>query len=1348
MEDVTFSIDETAPIVFSVESLAVVTPDDFDLAHASMTGKDANDHPQYLLVSDWGAHPAYGIIAQDLVDYAAAYGWGDHAGLYSVLAHDHAGVYSVVAHTHDYSGVYSVVAHTHDQLHAESHSIESHGTNATAANLDVLVGGAETSLHAHAAGAHDHDEDYLGIADSRIAKWDTAYGWGDHDGLYSVVAHVHDSTYIGLTDERIVQWEAAYGWGDHAGLYSVLAHDHDSDYVGLAGNQSIAGNKTFTGNCIYSEPLTVPAPVQDWHAARVDWVNSSIASDIAAIDLSDLHSESHTIASHGTNATEGNLDTLVGTGYADLLHKHLNTNYDYSLTVAQNGTGDFTSIQAAIDSITDNDSDHRYQILVYPGKYAENVVGKSYVGILGFGGLLSAWASITPTTGIGFQQNSGVGGITAMQIEMAVTTSGNACVFVNGSAVVGIQNCRLTLAATGEGLTNSLIRQIGGVLVLSSGMINYSHNGNSVDVNTHNIIDLQSGLGADMYGVEMQGSISDSVDNVSYVSEMYASLANTRFQSNHIAVSCTATDYSGHCAIFNETGASLDKDIFNNLIQLQGSGGTGSGEIYHIDTPSGGKIRSASNRLQVLGFGKNYIGEVLSGDELISHFDYINCADGVTGDGLYTCVNAPSAGDIQISGSYLNMYSNAKTVGARGADFTSIQDAIDSITVVGDSSWVIILYPGTYTENVTLKAGVSLVGIGSVGDVTIQEEEGTVLTIPYTPFSVSVVRNLTLKCAVSGISTAKLVASGGFYTRFDDVVFDVDIANGSMTDIELTSGTTTFESCLFQHDSTGTSAGDTVIIKNKGTALFNVSGGTGSVVVESIANTTHVFFIEDESSTDVDCDVFNFKCSMLAETAGFAGLMEFWRLEYATVENRIQRSYIHLSTPSGATSSVGAYVDVSTAGVCVYSSNNDVSVTGFDENYTAAIAASAVCNSHFDNINAVDGVTGAGVYNFVNSPSPGNIQCSGGYLNMYDAVKTVGPRGCDYTEIQVALDDNPEPNILFTIQPDTYVNDTLNFTANNQTIQGVSESNKDAEITNTTTICDYGAFTNCKVSRVYVKQTQSSSDPVVTGTGTGSCHFDDVINELICGAGTGTGAPLIPRNYTGTGDITILRGEVIQSNASSTTNIDYHNFAAPIEPSAGGSITVDGSKVTLNQTGKHYICFGVGTLSSGSFEVNRTEIIVNTTSCQFAVGLMGCEATGVNFAAFNKISVIGTSHTALGVYGATPSALTINSSYSSYIIEGGTSNNFGIEALTPVIVNTSFDVYLATTFSNSTGTVNSIRTDSPGNLSLSGSLKVNDVLNLPIRSTPSSLTNGDMWMESDGLHIYRGDTDYLIAGIA
>jgi hypothetical protein len=33
-----------------------------------------------------------------------------------------------------------------------------------------------------------------------------------------------------------------------------------------------------------------------------------------------------------------------------------------------------------------------------------------------------------------------------------------------------------------------------------------------------------------------------------------------------------------------------------------------------------------------------------------------------------------------------------------------------------------------------------------------------------------------------------------------------------------------------------------------------------------------------------------------------------------------------------------------------------------------------------------------------------------------------------------------------------------------------------------------------------------------------------------------------------------------------------------------------------------------------------------------------------------------------------------------------------------------------------------------------------------IATDPSTLENGMMWMESDGLHIYRGNTEYTIAG--
>ncbi len=55
------------------------------------------------------------------------------------------------------------------------------------------------------------------------------------------------------------------------------------------------------------------------------------------------------------------------------------------LRVSKDGKGDYTTITAALNSITDNDSDNHYLIKVAPGRYNEKITMKPYVDIEGSG---------------------------------------------------------------------------------------------------------------------------------------------------------------------------------------------------------------------------------------------------------------------------------------------------------------------------------------------------------------------------------------------------------------------------------------------------------------------------------------------------------------------------------------------------------------------------------------------------------------------------------------------------------------------------------------------------------------------------------------------------------------------------------------------------------------------------------------------------------------------------------------------------------------------------------------------------------------------------------------------------
>lgn len=113
-------------------------------------------------------------------------------------------------------------------------------------------------------------------------------------------------------------------------------------------------------------------------------------------------------------------------------------------------------------------------------------------------------------------------------------------------------------------------------------------------------------------------------------------------------------------------------------------------------------------------------------------------------------------------------------------------------------------------------------------------------------------------------------------------------------------------------------------------------------------------------------------------------------------------------------------------------------------------------------------------------------------------VVTIGSVNSNYTTIQAALTANATANVLFLVYPGTYVDDTIAFTANNQIVQGVSDSLGTAIATSNNSIITVGAFTGCTVKNITIALhiTDGGVDHLSTVT-TGSLIFDNAILSVV-----------------------------------------------------------------------------------------------------------------------------------------------------------------------------------------------------------------------------------------------------------
>ncbi len=318
-------------------------------------------------------------------------------------------------------------------------------------------------------------------------------------------------------------------------------------------------------------------------------------------------------------------------------------------------------------------------------------------------------------------------------------------------------------------------------------------------------------------------------------------------------------------------------------------------------------------------------------------------------------------------------YDKYVTVAKSGnANFTTIQAAIDSITVGTGEKYLIQIFPGNYSENVVLKNGINLQGAGA-GITTISSSTGTTLTTGAYP-TINFISDLTIKSYPSGINTAMAVEIISLLAHFDSVTFDVDIYNGHMDAINLSSGNAVFKGCSFQYTQTGTGGGYHNMINVSSSASFTILSGYANMNIAGITTSDYLLFLY-ESGTSINT-IMSFVADLDAESASFAGHVEFWKQLGSSSDSSIQGSHIHLSTPSGTVDSLGAIYDLVGTGE-IHSTGNRMLVEGFHVNYIGEVETESILFSHWDDIVAPNGTVGDGTYTYVNSPADGDIILSG-----------------------------------------------------------------------------------------------------------------------------------------------------------------------------------------------------------------------------------------------------------------------------------------------------------------------------------------------------------------------------------
>jgi hypothetical protein len=318
---------------------------------------------------------------------------------------------------------------------------------------------------------------------------------------------------------------------------------------------------------------------------------------------------------------------------------------------------------------------------------------------------------------------------------------------------------------------------------------------------------------------------------------------------------------------------------------------------------------------------------------------------------------------------------------------------------------------------------------------------------------------------------------------------------------------------------------------------------------------------------------------------------------------------------------------------------------------------------------------------------------------VFTVSSTGNPTPGDYATIQAALDDNVTEGILILVGPGTYTNDTIFFTANNQTVMGASDYYDNSIITSPNSlIVDSKAFVNCTTARLYLNNSNITilSNMVENVAGQlnfYNCHLNMTINYNT----TGTQ----PAMFIGGGTVNIYGGLITydhQGTLNTTTDVkapfnlsiggiymierakinvigNNPSFGITVGNGLSGEIHADRCIITVNDPISNNVA-GILIAGTGTYDFHYNDIQITSASTNTSVGLWITGSPTVN-GKHNNLTVINTGGAGLE-YGIVMTGGTVSSCLS--VINAKDGNNIVGGSLTTTSLKNNFMVTSETTF--------------------------------------------------------------------